>query len=88
MNRQNINLLRLLGFQGLRNRIAWQLRDDIKITRAHARAIFICVLSISNVRSLCSRGGEIQGPLSRGGDEEVPRMALRVLRPKSPHSEE
>ena len=30
-----------------------------------------------NVRSLCSRG-----------DEEVPRMALRVLRPKSPHSEE
>ena len=25
---------------------------------------------------------------SRGGDEEVPRMALRVLRPKSPHSEE
>ena len=28
-----------------------------------------------------------QRPLTRG-DEEVPRMALRVLRPKSPHSEE
>ena len=28
-----------------------------------------------------------QSPLARG-DEEVPRMALRVLRPKSPHSEE
>ena len=27
--------------------------------RAHARVILLCVLSISNVRSLCSRGGEI-----------------------------
>ena len=32
----------VVGFQSLRNRIAWQLRDDIKITRVHARVIVMC----------------------------------------------
>jgi hypothetical protein len=32
----------VVGVQSLHNRIAWQLRDDIKITRAYARVIIMC----------------------------------------------
>ena len=32
----------VVGVQSLHNRIAWQLRDDIKITRVHARVVNMC----------------------------------------------
>ena len=32
----------VVGVQSLHNRIAWQLRDDIKITRVYARVIIMC----------------------------------------------
>ena len=62
MNRQNIILLRLLGFQGLRTRIAWQLRDDIKITRAHARVIFnMCAFYFQCPLTLFAWGEKFKG---------------------------